>query len=226
MSTTLLKKQKTKVCNNCNTDFVVTRKRGTSKYCSTLCGRQKQGGKGMVHKPKPNCLVCNKQVTSQKNKTNKCQECYFVSMPKKTKDDRKSNCIECNVQISDKYRIYCRSCSHKGQRNIKWKGGISSIVTRIRTTKSYRNWRTLCFLRDNRTCNDCGYTGQEIQAHHIKPTRDILKGVKTFEEAMAKNELFDISNGITLCVDCHYKIGRNENDYAKKYKLIINNKNI
>ena len=62
MSTTLLKKQKTKVCNNCKTYFVITRKRRMSKYCSTFCGMKKKGGKGIIHKPKPNCLICNNKI--------------------------------------------------------------------------------------------------------------------------------------------------------------------
>lgn len=54
-----------------------------------------------------------------------------------------------------------------------------------------RDWRTAVFERDNYTCQMCGERGGRLQAHHIKPYKE-------------HPELrHDLSNGQTLCVECH-----------------------
>lgn len=53
-----------------------------------------------------------------------------------------------------------------------------------------RRWTTLVKKRDGRKCRNCGSTC-ELHAHHIKPRGK-------FPELA-----FDLSNGITLCRDCH-----------------------
>ena len=47
------------------------------------------------------------------------------------------------------------------------------------------------FKRDNFTCQKCGIVGRELNAHHIKPY------------AKYKELRYELSNGITLCEDCH-----------------------
>ena len=63
-------------------------------------------------------------------------------------------------------------------------------------------------VRDNFICQECGYNkGRILQAHHIKPFTEILVkyNIKTLEEALDCEELWDINNGITLCEYCHKK---------------------
>lgn len=225
MSLTLYKKKKERKCTNCGTFFqIFYRKDKSKKCCSVECQKQRKSvNKGKVIIPYQKCIFCNLELKNRVKKTKMHQDCYFKSIKKGRK---KNNCLDCNAQLSDSYRVYCRSCSHKLEKNHNWKGGISNIVSRIRSTKSYKNWRTICFLRDNRTCVDCGYVGNKIQAHHINPLRNILANIKTFEEAMCKDGLFDTSNGVTLCVDCHYKISKNEDRHSDRYKLLLNNKSI
>lgn len=63
-----------------------------------------------------------------------------------------------------------------------------------RNTVEYRVWRTKVFERDDYTCQDCEQRGGELNAHHIKPF------------AKYKDLRFEVSNGVTLCIDCHKEV--------------------
>lgn len=87
-----------------------------------------------------------------------------------------------------------------------WKGGITPLNKNIRNSKDYSNWRKAIFERDNYTCQECGKVGGYLEAHHSpKSFAQIIKenNIKTFEQALECKELWDINNGITLCLDCH-----------------------
>ena len=99
---------------------------------------------------------------------------------------------------------YCtRACKDKSQqgkpphgmvmeKHWNWKGGITSENTRLRNDPQYKLWRKTIFERDHFTCLVCGQVGGELNADHIK--------------SFSKFPLlrYDISNGATLCVGCHY----------------------
>ena len=99
----------------------------------------------------------------------------------------------------------------KGQKPALWKGGISSLQSRIYSSPQNKLWREEIFRRDKWICQTCGFKG-DLEAHHIIPMNQILKRVMIegvskddkFLLAMSIPELFDINNGITLCKDCHY----------------------
>lgn len=60
-----------------------------------------------------------------------------------------------------------------------------------RRTNKYKSWRKKVFERDNYTCQHCQQVGGELNAHHIKPF------------AKFKELRYEVSNGLTLCVECH-----------------------
>lgn len=78
-----------------------------------------------------------------------------------------------------------------GEQNPNWKGGVTPICKKIRTSLEYKKWRMKVFFRDNFICQGCGIRGCYLEAHHIK-------SFSKFPELK-----FDVNNGVTLCLDCH-----------------------
>lgn len=103
------------------------------------------------------------------------------------------------------------------ENNPSWKGGISLIGKKldkqIRKCFLYRQWRSDIFMRDSYTCVLCGARSGNgmavyLQAdHYPKMFSVILKEykIKTIEEALNCEELWNINNGRTLCINCHKK---------------------
>jgi len=94
-----------------------------------------------------------------------------------------------------------------GENHYNWKGGISKLAKTIRHSYKYRQWRSDVFTRDNFTCQVCDRRGTYLEAHHLKKFVAILKeyNIKTIDEAFECEELWNINNGITLCLKCHNK---------------------
>ncbi len=92
------------------------------------------------------------------------------------------------------------------ENNPAWKGGITSLRERIRSSFEYRQWRSDVYTRDDFTCQKCGKRGVRLHAHHIKSFALIfmLNDITTFEQALECSELWDINNGITYCKKCHF----------------------
>lgn len=100
---------------------------------------------------------------------------------------------------------------HSGAKSHFWKGGITSINKAIRGSYDYKLWRESVFKRDNWTCLFCfkrSGKGEKVtlQADHIKP-------FAYFPELR-----LDVSNGRTLCVECHKQTDTYLNK-AKKYAV-------
>lgn len=97
-----------------------------------------------------------------------------------------------------------------GEKNGMWKGGITPINAKIRTSQEYKDWRITVFKRDNYTCNECGSQGVTLHADHIKPF------------AYYPELRLVIENGRTLCVPCHKKT----DTYAGRIKSYVNKHDI
>ena len=97
----------------------------------------------------------------------------------------------CNLIKGTSKSCGCNRHENSGERNNKWKGGITSEVTKQRNSTKYAKWRNSVFQRDDYICQCCGQRGGKLNAHHI--------------ENFADNEdlRFDVDNGITLCEKCH-----------------------
>ena len=95
--------------------------------------------------------------------------------------------------------------SQLGKKGSNWKGGITPLLFQIRTCFKYRQWRSDVFTRDNFTCQKCGKTTGPVNAHHIKQFITIFRdyNIKSIEEALFCEELWNINNGITYCIKCH-----------------------
>lgn len=93
-----------------------------------------------------------------------------------------------------------------GEKNWQWKG-TTKLFGLVRKSFRYRQWRSDVFTRDDFTCNSCQDRGGILNAHHLKPFSVIMdeNKIKTIEEALSCEELWNINNGITLCLSCHIK---------------------
>jgi len=100
------------------------------------------------------------------------------------------------------------SFAQRGSKSNTWKGGITPIVMQIRNCFKTRQWASDIFHRDDFTCQHCLFRGGKLNAHHLKPFSTIYKenNIKSLEDALNCDELWDLNNGQTLCVSCHKKI--------------------
>lgn len=113
--------------------------------------------------------------------------------------------------ISEEHKIKIGRANSGSHSNL-WKGGITPLVKFLRTCYKYRQWRSDVFTRDDFTCQECllkSGCGKTVylEAHHIKRFSVIIEqyGIKTKEDALNCEELWNINNGLTLCSDCHNK---------------------
>lgn len=76
----------------------------------------------------------------------------------------------------------------------------------------YKKWRSSVYNRDSYTCQICGNNGGNLNAHHIE-SYNFNKELRTV-----------MSNGITLCKDCHndfhHQYGKGNNTREQFIKFI------
>lgn len=96
----------------------------------------------------------------------------------------------------------------KGKKHWNWQGGKTMIWQAIRNMEEYKYWRDSVFKRDDYRCQICDNRKGKHNAHHIKPFARILKenNIETIDKALNCNELWDVNNGVTLCVTCHKEV--------------------
>jgi len=126
----------------------------------------------------------------------------------------KLECKQCNEEFkvppNRKHRKFCsEECYHQwlesnavtGKEHPLHKEDSEDFQIwrkRLETRKKYKEWRKSVFKRDNHKCRICS-SDDEIIPHHI------VKMCKIWD--IDKKELAtDVSNGITLCVECHHLI--------------------
>lgn len=81
--------------------------------------------------------------------------------------------------------------SHRGEKSHFWDGGKTAEGRLIRGSIEYKLWRQAVFRRDDWRCVWCCKRGIELNADHIRP-------FSTHPELR-----LELSNGRTLCVECH-----------------------
>ncbi len=99
----------------------------------------------------------------------------------------------------------------QGEKNHNWKGGSAMKKGKDYNSPRYRAWRKAVFERDGYTCQDkikgcCIDNGKggNLEAHHLKEYSKFI-------------ELrYEVSNGITLCKNCHRLRHFNPNSVRNK----------
>lgn len=227
-------------CNNCGIKFNKPKawvKRVKNNYCSHKCFGE-YWSKNYCRestKIKLNCDECGKVIYkyrawAKRLKHNFCsRECNAIWKSKHLRGSNNArynkkvvSCDYCgkkiikkNYLVKEDKKCFCnQNCLGKwlsknaiGKNASNWRGGVNPINDTIRKSIKYKKWRISVFKRDKYTCQNCGDNkGGKLNAHHIKSFSKYSK------------LRFDISNGITLCEDCH-KLTSN---YLHKAKLILN----
>lgn len=97
------------------------------------------------------------------------------------------------IKLSDEHKAKIKANTPSGENSPHWKGdnAITPINILVRTSLRYKNWSRMVKERDDFICVQCGQRGGELHSDHIKPF------------AYYPELRFELSNGRTLCVDCH-----------------------
>lgn len=82
---------------------------------------------------------------------------------------------------------------------------VKTLKSKSRTDKGYEKFRKSVLKRDNYTCQLCG-AKENLEVHHKKPYAKYTKLRTT------------VSNGITLCKKCHYKVHNRRCNIGKFHK--------
>jgi hypothetical protein len=112
----------------------------------------------------------------------------------------------------------------KGAKSPLWQGGKTSKHATIRASFEYKQWRKAVFERDGYLCVMGGLAhGHNLHVDHIKPFSHIIidNNIKLLADAIACSSLWDITNGRTLCVDCHKKTDTYLSGALKKQNVTI-----
>ena len=92
-----------------------------------------------------------------------------------------------------------------GKISSNWKGGVTSLYNLIRESIRNKKWQKTCLERDKYTCQICGRVGGDLEVDHVEQLASIIKKnkIRTIQEALKCEGLWNPSNGRTLCLKCH-----------------------
>ena len=207
-------------CKECGQEFVGRKGR---KFCSRKCyisdWKKRIPGHNKGEWFESKCLYCGivfvngKRGYTKKFCSRKCANCYNVKIGEEHHNwTGKYVCRICGEKTS-RPNVLCRKCHDKfaiGENANGYIDGRTSLYLVVRHSKEYREWRRRVFKRDDYTCRNCFKRGGKIEANHIVPFAFLFwkYDIKTLEEAKKCKELWRVSNGKTLCKDCHRQIIR------------------
>lgn len=108
-----------------------------------------------------------------------------------------------------------------GENSTNWKGGVTSIGAAIRTCNLMLIFKKFVLERDNYKCVKCGINKNDLEIHHIIPISVIIKkyNIQNVEDSRSCDLLWDTTNGITVCKDCHMKLDK----FRRKRKSMVKN---
>lgn len=188
-------------CKSCGVEFNVRPsylKKGRGKFCSNKC----RGKADTMLRSKE-----NSPLYKNINRVRKCETCgteFKIRPFQVTSTERKC----CSKKCMGIYQS-----NHRGSlTDVTWTNK-ASIIRRIRGSWEHAKWKQHVAIKDNFTCKKCGVTStSDLQAHHVKPFHVLLKEAVTYmpllhpySAAMAYTPMWNVSNGIMLCVSCHKK---------------------
>lgn len=156
-----------------------------------ICGRENQKHCGGSKKKEPEDLsgkIFGRLTAVDYIRKGKNNSVYWIC-----------NCKCGNVTEVEHFRLkhgVIQSCgclwleSISGENNHNWNGGSTSELEKARHCEEYKIWQNEVYKKDWYTCQCCGKT-KDLRAHHILNFSD------------HEDLRYDVTNGITLCNDCH-----------------------
>lgn len=183
-------------CLECKKEFEVKNyRKDTARYCSQKCAHSSTLRNELVSKKLTGRKVTHgfkkghrQSVESRK----KMSIAKIGKVPPNKKEDVFISCLNCGIEkkIKPAYigraKFCSKPCANKGK-----DFGKTPEQKRIRESIPYKLWKLAVFERDNFTCVICFERGGKLNADHIKP-------FARFPELR-----LEVSNGRTLCEDCH-----------------------
>lgn len=168
-----------------------------------------------------NCIICDKAfsfVPARSGTAKTCSNaCRYVLQKQTRKGEangrwkggaRTKQCQHCKQEfawtgepfVSWVKRKFCsQACIVAGQQRFSGEAHPRynpESTSRSRGLGSQRQavWAGAVRKRDDFTCRHCGKHGGDLHAHHVQTWKD------------APDLRFDVDNGLTLCIPCHYKV--------------------
>lgn len=154
-------------------------------YCPD-CGVEKYVPKCLL-KENRRCKKCTILLNSNNEERNKR---IGDTLRQKYKDDAEF-----------KRRVFAAKVVKRGKDHWNWKGGITPLTQRTRTSEEANAWKLAVLHRDNYACRVC-QSKDNLHAHHINSWAE-------FPE-----DRYILENGLTLCHSCHTQY----HTYAKEVK--------
>lgn len=194
-----------RICEGCKQPYTVSiAHRKTSRFCSKSCA--KSGERHHFY---------------GKEGPTKGQSTWIKGLNKET--DSRVAAMAQKVSTTHKQQFVEGTRTNKGAQNPNWKppGERKTLLNvAIRQTEKYAQWRSSVFQRDGFKCVWCNATNLQFNADHIRSFATLLKEyrITSIEEALKCNELWNVENGRTLCVNCHRKTDTYGCGIAKKNK--------
>ena len=189
---------------------------------------------------KQNCRNCKEYYEGEGKYfcSNVCNGLFFSRENNINWKGGRPFCLDCKKVLSHSRVKRCRPCSTKyfsgknspiyGKLGIKspnWKGGLTLLQDTIRTCKKYKDLLKESKKRDNFQClmPNCDSKTNYLHSNHIKTFSSIVKesNTRTFPEALRCKKLWDITNLITLCRECHRHIRGREQEFENLFKVIL-----
>lgn len=168
--------------------------------------RDKQGVKRrQYHKA---CVDCGTDLWVAKHmllKTQRCRACNYWFVAKNPERNAKiSATLRAKYQndADFKRKVAKAQTVKSGAEHWNWKGGITPLNQRTRTSGITHAWKLAVLYRDNYQCRICK-NKNKLQAHHIN-------GWAEFPE-----DRHILENGLTLCKKCHKQYHLYEKEVRK-----------